>query len=203
MQRIVLALALTGAAGLIAPQCTVRAPRAGQLRAEAAEAPAEATPAPTFKVIDIPSDKWTAAQKQEKTALETAAPPASTSPPEAPRRQRRAAGPIRRRRGTTSTPSRRPDAVDARDARDAMDAIDKATHRAGPRKKKKKKSSTRKPRRRSSPKTSRASPSWASRASSTMPLEVIKESWTCSTPRTSGAPSSRSRTTWSRTRSGS
>ena len=64
MQRIVLALALTGAAGLIAPQCTVRAPRAGLLRAEAAEAPAEATPAPTFKVIDIPSDKWTAAQKQ-------------------------------------------------------------------------------------------------------------------------------------------
>ena len=56
MQRIVLALALTGAAGLIAPQCTVRAPRA-VLRAEAAEAPAEATPAPTFKVIDIPSDK--------------------------------------------------------------------------------------------------------------------------------------------------
>ena len=30
---------------------------------------AEATPAPTFKVIDIPSDKWTAAQKQTKTAL--------------------------------------------------------------------------------------------------------------------------------------
>ena len=56
MQRIVLALALTGAAGLIAPQCAVRAPRA-VLRAEAAEAPAEATPAPTFKVIDIPSDK--------------------------------------------------------------------------------------------------------------------------------------------------
>ena len=116
MQRIVLALALTGAAGLIAPQCTVRAPRAGLLRAEAAEAPAEATPAPTFKVIDIPSDKWTAAQKQEKTALETAAPPASTSPPEAPRCQRRAAGSIRRRRGTTSTPSRHPDAVDARAA---------------------------------------------------------------------------------------
>ena len=84
MQRIVLALALTGAAGLVAPQCAVRAPRA-VLRAEAAEAPAEATPAPTFKVIDIPSDKWTAAQKQEKTALETAAPPASTSPPEAPK----------------------------------------------------------------------------------------------------------------------
>ena len=60
MQRIVLALALTGAAGLIAPQCTVRAPRA-VLRAEAAEAPAEATPAPTFKVIDIPSDKCAAA----------------------------------------------------------------------------------------------------------------------------------------------
>ena len=60
MQRIVLALALTGAAGLIAPQCTVRAPRA-LLRAEA-EAPAEAaTPAPTFKVIDIPSDKCAAA----------------------------------------------------------------------------------------------------------------------------------------------
>ena len=57
MQRIVLALALTGAAGLLAPKCTVRAPRAGLLRAEAAEAPAEATPAPTFKVIDIPSDK--------------------------------------------------------------------------------------------------------------------------------------------------
>ena len=62
MQRIVLALVLTGAAGLIAPQCTVRAPRAGLLRAEAAEAPAEAaTPAPTFKVIDIPSDKCAAA----------------------------------------------------------------------------------------------------------------------------------------------
>ena len=88
MQRIVLALALTGAAGLVAPQCAVRAPRAGLLRAEAAEAPAEATPAPTFKVIDIPSDKWTAAQKQEKTALETAAPPASSSPPEAPIPQR-------------------------------------------------------------------------------------------------------------------
>ena len=85
MQRIVLALSLAGAAGLLAPKCTVRAPRAGLLRAEAAEAPAEATPAPTFKVIDIPSDKWTAAQKQEKTALETAAPPASTSPPEAPK----------------------------------------------------------------------------------------------------------------------
>ena len=85
MQRIVLALVLTGAAGLVAPQCAVRAPRAGLLRAEAAEAPAEATPTPTFKVIDIPSDKWTAAQKQEKTALETAAPPASTSPPEAPK----------------------------------------------------------------------------------------------------------------------
>ena len=56
MQRIVLALCLAGAAGLLAPQCTVRAPRA-VLRAEAAEAPAEATPAPTFKVIDIPSDK--------------------------------------------------------------------------------------------------------------------------------------------------
>ena len=37
MQRIVLALALTGAAGLIAPQCTVRAPRA-VLRAEASKA---------------------------------------------------------------------------------------------------------------------------------------------------------------------
>ena len=60
MQRIVLALALTGAAGLLAPKCTVRAPRA-VLRAEAAEAPAEATPAPTFKVIDIPSDKCAAA----------------------------------------------------------------------------------------------------------------------------------------------
>ena len=60
MQRIVLALALTGAAGLIAPQCHVRAPRAGLLRAEAAEAPAEApAAAPTFKVIDIPSDKCT------------------------------------------------------------------------------------------------------------------------------------------------
>ena len=125
MQRIVLALYLAGAAGLLAPKCTVRAPRAGLLRAEAAEAPAEATPAPTFKVIDIPSDKCAAAQKQEKTAFETAAPPALTSPPEAPRCQRRAAGPIRRRRGTTSTPSRHPDAVDAR--RDAMDAI--ITHR--------------------------------------------------------------------------
>ena len=56
MHRVVLALCLAGAAGLIAPQCHVRAPRA-VLRAEAAEAPAEATPAPTFKVIDIPSDK--------------------------------------------------------------------------------------------------------------------------------------------------
>ena len=75
MQRIVLALALTGAAGLLAPQCAVRAPRA-VLRAEAAEAPAEApAAAPTFKVIDIPSDKCAAAQKQEKTALQTAAPP--------------------------------------------------------------------------------------------------------------------------------
>ena len=63
MQRIVLALCLAGAAGLIAPQCTVRAPRA-VLRAEAAEAPAEATPAPTFKVIDIPSDKCTASVQQ-------------------------------------------------------------------------------------------------------------------------------------------
>ena len=44
MQRIVLALSLAGAAGLLAPKCTVRAPRAGLLRAEAAEAPAEATP---------------------------------------------------------------------------------------------------------------------------------------------------------------
>ena len=52
--------ATAGAAGLIAPQCHVRAPRA-VLRAEAAEAPAEATPAPTFKVIDIPSDKYAAA----------------------------------------------------------------------------------------------------------------------------------------------
>ena len=69
MQRVVLAICLAGAAGLLAPQCAVRAPRAGLLRAEAAEAPAEATPAPTFKVIDIPSDKWTAAQKQRKTAL--------------------------------------------------------------------------------------------------------------------------------------
>ena len=60
MQRIVLALCLAGAAGLLAPKCTVRAPRA-VLRAEAAEAPAEATPAPTFKVIDIPSDKCAAA----------------------------------------------------------------------------------------------------------------------------------------------
>ena len=62
MQRIVLVLCLAGAAGLIAPQCAVRAPRA-VLRAEAAEAPAEATPtsAPTFKVIDIPSDKCAAA----------------------------------------------------------------------------------------------------------------------------------------------
>ena len=68
MQRIVLALALTGAAGLVAPQCAVRAPRA-VLRAEAAEAPAEATPAPTFKVIDIPSDKWTAAQNKRKPPL--------------------------------------------------------------------------------------------------------------------------------------
>ena len=60
MQRIVLALCLAGAAGLVAPQCAVRAPRA-VLRAEA-EAPAEAaTPAPTFKVIDIPSDKCAAA----------------------------------------------------------------------------------------------------------------------------------------------
>jgi len=51
---------LAGAAGLVAPQCAVRAPRA-VLRAEA-EAPAEAaTPAPTFKVIDIPSDKCAAA----------------------------------------------------------------------------------------------------------------------------------------------
>ena len=55
-----LALCLAGAAGLLAPKCTVRAPRA-VLRAEA-EAPAEAaTPAPTFKVIDIPSDKCAAA----------------------------------------------------------------------------------------------------------------------------------------------
>ena len=59
MQRIVLALCLAGAAGLLAPQCAVRAPRA-VLRAEAAEAPAEApAAAPTFKVIDIPSDKCT------------------------------------------------------------------------------------------------------------------------------------------------
>ena len=101
MQRIVLALVLTGAAGLLAPKCTVRAPRAGLLRAEAAEAPAEATPAPTFKVIDIPSDKWAAAQKQEKTALETAAPPASTSPPEAPRHQM--TPPTRRRPQTPAT----------------------------------------------------------------------------------------------------
>ena len=107
MQRIVLALALTGAAGLVAPQCAVRAPRAGLLRAEAAE-PAEATPTPTFKVIDIPSDKWTAAQKQEKTALETTAPPASTSPPEAPKTPPRRAGRVRRRRDTSSTPSRHP-----------------------------------------------------------------------------------------------
>ena len=61
MQRIVATLCLAGAAGLLAPQCAVRAPRA-VLRAEAAEAPAEATtPAPTFKVIDIPSDKCAAA----------------------------------------------------------------------------------------------------------------------------------------------
>ena len=64
MQRIVLALALTGAAGLLAPQCHLRAPRA-VLRAEAAEAPAEATAAPTFKVIDIPSDKCTPSVPQK------------------------------------------------------------------------------------------------------------------------------------------
>ena len=64
MQRIVLALCLAGAAGLIAPQCHVRAPRAA-LRAEAAEAPAEATPAPTFKVIDIPSDKCKVSVQQK------------------------------------------------------------------------------------------------------------------------------------------
>ena len=56
MQRIVVALCMAGASGLLAPSMHVRAPRA-VLRAEAAEAPAEATPAPTFKVIDIPSDK--------------------------------------------------------------------------------------------------------------------------------------------------
>ena len=62
MQRIVLTLCLASSAALLAPQCRVRAPRAGLLRAEAAEAPAEAaTPAPTFKVIDIPSDKCAAA----------------------------------------------------------------------------------------------------------------------------------------------
>ena len=61
MQRIVVALCLASSAALLAPQCRVRAPRAGLLRAEAAEAPAEATPAPTFKVIDIPSDKCAAA----------------------------------------------------------------------------------------------------------------------------------------------
>ena len=50
---------MAGAAGLVAPQCAVRAPRA-VLRAEG-EAPAEAaTPAPTFKVIDIPSNKCAA-----------------------------------------------------------------------------------------------------------------------------------------------
>ena len=60
MQRIVVALCLASSAALLAPQCHVRAPRA-VLRAEA-EAPAEAaTPAPTFKVIDIPSDKCAAA----------------------------------------------------------------------------------------------------------------------------------------------
>jgi len=51
---------LASSAALLAPQCRVRAPRAGLLRAEAAEAPAEApAAAPTFKVIDIPSDKCT------------------------------------------------------------------------------------------------------------------------------------------------
>ena len=60
MQRVVLALSLAGAAGLLAPLCAVRAPRA--VRRVEAEAPAEAaTPAPTFKVIDIPSDKCAAA----------------------------------------------------------------------------------------------------------------------------------------------
>ena len=64
MQRIVVALCLASAAALVAPPQCLRAPRV-VLRAEA-EAPAEAaTPAPTFKVIDIPSDKCAAAQKQE------------------------------------------------------------------------------------------------------------------------------------------
>ena len=129
MQRIVLALALTGAAGLIAPQCTVRAPRA-VLRAEAAEAPAEATPAPTFKVIDIPSDKCELSVQQNpgkrrqgsraahfdfatrgaKDATPTRRPrtPATrhyidAEPP--PRRRRRARRPRRPRR-----PDRHPDA---------------------------------------------------------------------------------------------
>ena len=60
MQRVVLALCLAGAAGLLAPQCAVRAPRA-VLRAEAEALAEAATPAPTFKVIDIPSDKCAAA----------------------------------------------------------------------------------------------------------------------------------------------
>jgi hypothetical protein len=60
MQRLVVALCLASSAALLAPTCKLRAPRAGLLRAEAAEAPAEApAAAPTFKVIDIPSDKCT------------------------------------------------------------------------------------------------------------------------------------------------
>ena len=52
MHRIVLALALTGAAGLIAPQCHVRAPRAGLLRAE----PAGAAPRDAWVAIDVPGE---------------------------------------------------------------------------------------------------------------------------------------------------
>ena len=54
MQRIVLALYLAGAAGLLAPKCTVRAPRA-VLRAEAAEAPAE-TSAPVVPRLSLRLD---------------------------------------------------------------------------------------------------------------------------------------------------
>ena len=137
MQRIVLALALTGAAGLLAPQCAVRAPRA-VLRAEA-EAPAEAAPAPTFKVIDIPSDKCELSVQQNPGNCRQGSRAAgfgfASRGAKMPTTRRRPHTPATRHYIDAEPPPRR-----RRRARHATrDAIDKATRPAGPRRRKRKK----------------------------------------------------------------
>ena len=147
MQRIVLALALTGAAGLIAPQCAVRAPRA-VLRAEAAEAPAEATPAPTFKVIDIPSDKCELSVQQKpgnrRQGSRAARFEFATRGAKMPTTRRRPHTPATRHHIDAETPPRHR----RRARRDAVDAKPTPSPDAGPRKKKRKKSSTPRPKKR-------------------------------------------------------